>query len=96
MYNLLLAKQEPLNIKLKELADKYNVGIARLPVAWAIAKGTFPIIGVAKVQHVEDVATAVNGKLTVEDINSLETLDDSLNINVIRYGEKEMKSGANK
>ena len=45
-YNPVLDKLEILNGELKKLADKYGVGMAQIPVAWAIAKGTLPIIGV--------------------------------------------------
>ena len=47
-YNPVLDKLEILNAELKKLADKYGVGIAQIPVSWAIAKGTLPIIGVTK------------------------------------------------
>ena len=72
-------------------SDKYGVGIAQIPVAWAIAKGTLPIIGVTKVSHVEDAVKAANVILTDEETKGLEALADSLNLNVIRFWEKEMK-----
>ena len=80
-----------LNKALQALADKYGVGIAQIPVAWAIAKGTLPIIGVTKVSHVEDAAKAANVVLTAEETAALENLADSLKINVIRFWEKEMQ-----
>ena len=90
-YNPVLDKLEVLNAELKRLADKYGVGIAQIPVAWAIAKGTLPIIGVTKVSHVEDAVKAANVTLTDEETKGLEALADSLNLNVIRFWEKEMK-----
>ena len=90
-YNPVLDKLEVLNAALKKLADKYNVGPAQIPVAWAISKGTLPIIGVTKVSHVEDAVKAANVSLTVEETASLEKLADSLELNVIRFWEKEMK-----
>ena len=59
--------------------------------AWAIAKGTLPIIGVTKVSHVEDAVKAANVTLTDKETQSLEALADSLGINAIRFWEKEMK-----
>ena len=47
-YNPVLDKLELLNTELKKVADKYGVGLAQIPVAWAIANGTLPIIGVTK------------------------------------------------
>ena len=90
-YNPVLDKLEVLNAALKKLADKYGVGAAQIPVAWAIAKGTLPIIGVTKVSHVEDAAKAAAVVLTAEETAELEQLADSLHINVIRFWEKEMK-----
>jgi len=90
-YNPVLDKLEVLNAELKKLADKYNVGPAQIPVAWAIAKGTLPIIGVTKTGHVEDAVKAANVALTAEETAELERVADSLELNVIRFWEKEMK-----
>ena len=90
-YNPVLDKLEILNAELKKLADKYQVGMAQIPVAWAISKGTLPIIGVTKVDHVEDAVKAMNVSLTDDEIMELEKIADSLEINAIRFWEKEMK-----
>jgi len=90
-YNPMLGKLEVLNRELQKLADKYGVGVAQIPVAWAIAKGTLPIIGVTKVSQVEDAAKAATVTLTAEETAALERVADSLALNVIRFWEKEMK-----
>ena len=75
-------------------AQAYNpilVAPAQIPVAWAIAKGTLPIIGVTKTNHVEDAVKAANVMLTAEETAQLEKVADSLDLNVIRFWEKEMK-----
>ncbi|MBQ6341893.1 MAG: aldo/keto reductase [Anaerolineaceae bacterium] len=89
-YNPVLDKLEVLNAELKKLAEKYNVGTAQIPVAWAISKGTLPIIGVTKFSHVEDAVKAANVSLSAEETASLEKLADSLELNVIRFWEKKM------
>ncbi|MBR3275355.1 MAG: aldo/keto reductase [Eubacterium sp.] len=91
IYNPVLDRLEILNAGLKKLADKYGVGAAQIPVAWAIAKGTLPIIGVTKENQVFDAAKAANIALTFEETEELEKVADSLELNVIRYWEKEMK-----
>ncbi|MBR1856923.1 MAG: aldo/keto reductase [Oribacterium sp.] len=91
IYNPVLDKLEILNEELKKLADKYGVGMAQIPVAWAIAKGTLPIIGVTKENQVLDAVKAANIILTDEEVSSLENVADSLELNVIRFWEKEMK-----
>lgn len=90
-YNPVLDKLEILNAELKKLADKYGVGAAQIPVAWAIAKGALPIIGVTKENQVEDAVKAANVALTSEEVAELEKVADSLELNVIRMWEKEMK-----
>ena len=90
-YNPVLDKLEILNGELKKLADKYGVGMAQIPVAWAIAKGTLPIIGVTKENQVLDAVKAANITLAEEEVSLLEKVADSLELNVIRFWEKEMK-----
>lgn len=91
VYNPLLPQLEKLNAGLKEIADKHGVAAAQLPVAWAIAKGTLPIIGVTKVYQVEDAAKAAALELTAGEIDTMERLASETPLNVIRYWEKEMK-----
>ena len=87
----MLPKLEKLNVGLNEIADRHHAAIAQIPVAWAIAKGTLPIIGVTKVYQVEDAVKAAEIELTAEEIETLEKLGDGAQVNVIRYWEKEMK-----
>ncbi|MCM1193950.1 MAG: aldo/keto reductase [Acetatifactor muris] len=90
-YNPVLDKLEILNAELKKLAGKYGVSMAQIPIAWAIAKGTLPIIGVTKENQVLDAVKAANVALTAEETAELEKTADSLGLNVIRFWEKEMK-----
>lgn len=91
VYNPMLPQLEKLNAGLKEIADKHSVTVAQLPVAWAIAKGTLPIIGVTKVYQVEDAAKAAALELTAQEIAAMERLAEEMPLNVIRGWEKEMK-----
>lgn len=91
VYNPMLPQLEKLNAGLKEIADKHGVAVAQLPVAWAIAKGTLPIIGVTKVYQVEDAAKAAALELTAQEIAAMERLAEEMPLNVIRGWEKEMK-----
>ena len=91
VYNPVLDKLETLNASMKKMADKYGVAVAQIPVAWAITKGTLPIIGVTKVSHVEDAAKAAEISLRAEEVRELEMLADTLHIDAVRMWEKEMK-----
>ena len=77
---------------MKGIADSHGVNVAQIPVAWAIAKGTLPIIGVTKPEQVKDAAKAADIELSADEIKALETVADEMRLNVIRGWEKEMKS----
>ena len=91
VYNPVLSQIEKLNAAMKKIADLHNVEVAQLPVAWAISKGTLPILGVTKVKHVEDAVKATRLVLSSDEIKTLEELADKANINTVRFWEKEMK-----
>lgn len=83
VYNPMLAQLEELNAGMKEIADRRGVSVALLPIAWAIAKGTLPIIGVTKVYQVEDAVKGARLELTDEEIETLERLAGKTPLNVI-------------
>lgn len=91
VYNPMLPQLEKLNAGIKEIADRHGVATAQIPVAWAIAKGALPIIGVTKVYQVEDAAKAAAITLTAEEVETLDQLAAKMPLDVIRYWEKEMK-----
>ena len=91
IYNPQMEKIEKLNEEMKKLAEKYKVKVALIPMAWAICKGTLPIIGVTKTEQVEDAVAAQKINLTKDEITGLEDFAKKLDINVIRFWEKEMK-----
>ena len=90
IYNPQMEKIDKLNGELIKLANKYHVQIAQIPIAWAIRKGTLPIIGVTKKEQVDDAVKAMNVKLLDEEIVALDRFADRLEIEVIRFWEKEM------
>ena len=81
---------EVLNGRLAEVAEAHGVGTAQVPIAWAIAKGTLPIVGVTKERHVTDAAAAAAIALTDDEVAGLEELADSLGIDAVRFWEKAM------
>lgn len=89
-YNPILDKLEGLIKKLRELGDKYQVSPAQIAVAWAIYKGTLPIIGVTKVKQVEEVLQAAAIQLTDEEVELLEEYGDKTNTHTLREWEKDM------
>lgn len=73
-YNPILADIEALTQEMKKIGDKYHASVPQIAIAWAIAKGTTPIIGVTKPAHVEDAAKAAEITLTTEEIEILERI----------------------
>ena len=89
-YNPVLDRLETLNAELAKVAEAHGVGLAQIPVAWAIAKGTRPIVGVTKESHVTDAANASSVALSADEVRELESVADSLGINAVRAWEKKM------
>lgn len=71
-YNPQLGKIEKLVAVMRGIADAHNVEVAQIPVAWAVAKHTLPLIGATKPSHVADAYNASQVKLTEEEIKLLE------------------------
>ncbi|MFV0254738.1 MAG: aldo/keto reductase [Erysipelotrichaceae bacterium] len=61
--------------RIKELADKYQVTMSQISLAWHFAKGiSSPIIGANKIQYLQEAVFSLDIKLTAEDIAYLEEL----------------------
>ena len=60
--------------RVKEIAEKYNVQRAEVALSWLFKKDQVvsPIIGATKFSHLETAVSALNLKLSEEDINYLE------------------------
>ena len=90
-YNPILPQLTELTAAMKEIGQIHGLSAAQVGTAWAIAKGTLPIIGVTKVRHVEDAVKAANSHLTPEEVGRLEALADKANVSTIREWEKKME-----
>lgn len=91
IYNPILPKLDKLLAKLREAGVKHNASAAQIATAWAIAKGTLPIIGVTKAAQVMETVKTASISLTEQEVQELETLADETNVSTIRAWEKEMK-----
>ena len=61
--------------RVEELANKYQVTMTQIALAWQFAKGvTSPIIGATKTQYLDDAIGALEVKLMDEDVKYLEEL----------------------
>lgn len=89
-YNPIMDKLEVLNAEITRVAKAHGAKPAQIPVAWAVAKETLPLVGVTKVDQVEDAAAAAEIALTPDEVAGLERVADSLDLDVIRFWEKVM------
>ena len=89
-YNPHLKELTALIDELKIIGTRFDASPAQVATAWAIAKGTLPIIGVTKVRQVEEAAKAAQIVLTADEISRLERLGDETGVHTLREWEKEM------
>lgn len=89
-YNKLLPQLENLTNTMKTIAEHKNASVAQIAIAWAIAKGTIPIIGVTKASHVEDAAHASQIVLSATEMDKIETLATQAGVNTKGLWEKPM------
>ncbi len=89
-YNPHLERLAALIDELQIVGTRFDASPAQAAIAWAIAKGTLPIIGVTKTEQVEEAATAAQIELSLDEISRLEKLGDETGVSTLREWEKEM------
>ena len=60
--------------RVAELADKYNVSMTEISLAWLLTKVTAPVVGATKLSHVADAVKAVELELAADESTYLEEL----------------------
>lgn len=58
--------------RVAELADKKDVSMTEISLAWLLTKVTAPVVGATKLHHIEGAAKAVDLKLSGEELAYLE------------------------
>lgn len=89
-YNPLLPQIEKLVEVLRTVGSKYALSPAQIALAWAIAKGTTPIIGVTKTTQVEDAVKASEIELSEDEINFIEHAADEAGVDTKGSWENPM------
>ena len=89
-YNDKLPQLTDLVDKLTEIGKKYDLSAAQTAMAWALSKDTFPIIGVTKVNQVEDAAQVAATRLTEAEIKELEAVAAKINVDTTGSWEPNM------
>jgi aryl-alcohol dehydrogenase-like predicted oxidoreductase len=90
-YNPVLPQLEALTNEMTSIGQKYGASCSQIGIAWAIARGTLPIIGATKERHVIEAAEAAKIQLTAEEVARLEKLADSTGIDTRGGWEHSME-----
>ena len=90
-YNPLLPRLEALTGEMKAIGEKYRASCSQIAIAWAIAKGTMPIIGATKERHVVEAAEAAGIVLSPAEVARLEQLADATGIDTRGGWEHSME-----
>ena len=90
-YNPVLPQLETLTGEMTAIGQKYGASCSQIGIAWAIAKGTLPIIGATKERHVIEAAEAAKIQLTAEEVTKLEALADATGIDTRGGWEHSME-----
>jgi Predicted oxidoreductases (related to aryl-alcohol dehydrogenases) len=89
-YNPLLPQIEKVTAVLREIAEKHDASVAQIAIAWTIAKGAIPIIGVTRPHHVADAAKASQIRLTPDEMAAIENVADQTGVDTRGAWEKPM------
>lgn len=90
-YNPVLEQLETLTNEMSAIGKKYGASCSQIGIAWAIAKGTLPLIRATKERHVIEAAEAAEIQLTAEEIARLEALADATGVDTRGGWEHSME-----
>ncbi|MFS3135040.1 aldo/keto reductase [Gluconacetobacter sacchari] len=90
-YNGILPQLKALTNKLAAIGAKQGAAASDVAIAWAIAKGTTPLIGVTRPGYIDGLARAISIRLSGDEIAELEALADAARVNTCGWWEKEMR-----
>ncbi|HCO1143915.1 TPA: aldo/keto reductase [Salmonella enterica subsp. enterica serovar Reading] len=90
-YNKILPRLKLLTDEMKAMGETRNATVAQIAIAWAISKGTLPIIGATKIEHVTDAVSASKITLSNEEILVLEDLALKAGVNTRGSWENKME-----
>ena len=89
-YNQVLPQLEQLTAAMTTIGAKHDASVAVVATAYAMAKGTIPIVGVTKEKYLADNLQAAKLQLTSAEIQHLEQLAGETGINTHAAWEAEM------
>ena len=91
VYNLQLPELTTLIQQLKAVGAKHDLSVAQTAMAWALAKGRLPIIGVTKVHQVTEAAQVAVTNLSAAEVATLEAAAAKTTANTIGFWKQDMR-----
>ncbi|MBS2538596.1 aldo/keto reductase [Catenulispora sp. NF23] len=91
VYNGILHRLGALTDRMGAIGADRGASAADVATAWAIAKGTTPIIGVTKAGHIDGLVRARGIELADVEIAELEALADAADVDTRGWWEHEMQ-----
>lgn len=73
-YNASEDKDLPIIERVNEIAEKRNVTMTQVALAWLLTKVKSPVVGATKFHHIDDAVCSVSMELTEQEKNYLEEL----------------------
>ena len=92
VYNGMLHQLKDLTATLGSIGQPVGATAAEVAAAWAIAKGTTPIVGVTRPSHVEGLARARSMALSSEEVARLEALASGVEADTRGWWEKDLRA----
>jgi aryl-alcohol dehydrogenase-like predicted oxidoreductase len=90
VYNGILPRLQALTDRMRAIGEDRGASAPDVATAWAIAKGTTPIIGVTKAGYIDGLVRARGIKLADDEIAELETLADAAGVDARGWWEQGM------
>jgi aryl-alcohol dehydrogenase-like predicted oxidoreductase len=69
--------------RVEDIARRKGISMAQVAIAWTIAKGCAPIVGLSSEKRIEEAIVAVKVKLTEEELKYLEELYEAHEVQAI-------------
>ena len=89
-YNGILPELQTLTDRMGAIGEDRGASASDIATAWALAKGTTPIIGVTKSAYIDGLVRAQSIELTDGEIAELEALADAANVDTRGWWEQQM------
>lgn len=71
-YDAMAGQDSVIISRVAELAEKHNVSMTEISLAWLLTKVTSPVVGATKLQHIEGAVKALELDLSQEETAYLE------------------------